>query len=418
MKHKNILLALAILFSLSLNAAAQLGVKTRTFKKEEFNASIKNQVEPNVMGYQYVLIKDGKIAAEGAGGKARTGTDGDMDMTPSTPQNIGSLMKFMSGTALINLFEKPAAKTDSDYKKNNLQANLNRVVWGEFPKVWLGLIPSPFEKGITQRRITFRRLLQHRSGFDETWKKTKTDGTFPSQLKNQFNPDLFGTRLYTNLNFTLVSYLLPLVEYHNLNYDLDIETNGMSMTDGDKLVRDKLGKRMDAMMRERIWNKMSPKFNATCDPKKEINNTAAFGYASKQAKGGGEFYSMMETIGHCVAVGGYFTSARDFANYVAHFSQTDLIVSQAGRDAMYNDQMPADDRLIWTKATANTWISDNFKMPRVAWSNGVAGGVRTVLLRLPDNYYLVLFATSPELDVNDLFNVGVSAFKEGMKHNF
>ncbi|HEX8247510.1 MAG TPA: serine hydrolase [Pyrinomonadaceae bacterium] len=420
MKHGKFLLAFAIMFSSIINASGQVkvGAKVNTFKKELFNAAIKNQVEPKVMGYQYVLIKDGKIAAEGAGGKARTGSDGNMDMTPSTPQNVGSLIKFMSGTAMINLFEKPAAKTDSDYKKNGLQANLDRVVWAEFPKVWLGVIPGPYEKGVTQRRITFRHLLQHQSGFDEEWKGPKTDGTFPSQLKNQFNADLFGTRKYANVNFTLASYLLPLLESHNLNYDLDIETNGLSMTEGDKLVRDKLGLRMDALMRERIWNKMSPKFNATCDPKNVVKNTAAYGYPSKQAKGGGEFYSMKETIGHCVAVGGYYTSARDFANYVAHFSQTDLVVTEAGRNAMFNDKTPKDDQLVWSSATYNKWISDNFKMPLVAWSDGAAGGVRTVLLRLPDNYYLVLFATSPEINSGGLFNVGVSAFQEGMKHNF
>jgi hypothetical protein len=117
-------------------------------------------------------------------------------------------------------------------------------------------------------------------------------------------------------------------------------------------------------------------------------------------------------------VGGYFISARDFANYVAHFSQTDLIVTQAGRDAMYKGGMPSDDRLVWTKATTNNWINTNFKMSRVAWSNGIAGGVRTVLLRLPENHYLILFTTSPELSVDDLFNIGTLAFKEGMKHNF
>jgi CubicO group peptidase (beta-lactamase class C family) len=418
MKYKNFLLASAILFSLALNGSAQLTGKVNTFKKAPFDAAIEDLVKPNVMGYQYVLIKDGKVLTDGAGGKARTGTDGDLDMTPSTPQNIGSLAKFLSGTTMINLFEKPAAKADSEYKKRGLQGSLDMPIWGEFPKVWLNVIPGPFDKGITQRMIKFRQLLQHRSGFDEDWKATKTDGTFPSQLKNQFNPDLYGKRKYANVNFTLGSYLLPLIEYHNLNYDLDIDTNGMSQTDADKLVRDRLGKRMDALMRERIWNKMSPKFSATCDPKKDVKNTGAFGYPNKQAKGGGEFYSMMETIGHCVAVGGYFISARDFANYVAHFSQTDLIVTQAGRDAMYKDGMPSDDRLVWTKATTNNWINTNFKMSRVAWSNGIAGGVRTVLLRLPENHYLILFTTSPELSVDDLFNIGTLAFKEGMKHNF
>jgi hypothetical protein len=332
-------------------------------------------------------------------------------------------MKFLSGTAMINLFEKPNAKTDPNYKGNTLQQNLDRKIWTEFPKVWHNQIPVSntqglAQQGITQRMITFRQLLQHRSGFDETWKKTKTDGTLLSQLKNQFNPDLYDKRKYANVNFTLGGYLLPLIESHNLNEDLDKETKGMSAIDADKQMRDKLGNRMDALMRERIWNKMSPKFNATCDPNKDVKNTAAYAYPNKESKGGGEFFSAMESYGHCVGVGGYFTSARDLANYVAHFSKTDLIVTQAGRDAMFKDGMTSNDRLVWTEATTDPWINTNFKMTRVAWSNGIAGNSKSVLLRLPDDYYLVLFVNSGELSVGELFTVGTLAFKEGMKHNF
>ncbi len=410
--------ALTLLFSLIVNISGQRTITSRTMEKKLFKSTLENLVAPNVMGYQFVLIKDGKLVTEGAGGKARTGTDGNLDMTTSTPQNIGSLTKFLSGTAMINLFEKPAAKTDPHFKKRSLKGNLEIPVWGEFPKVWLDVIPGPYDKGPQQRNITYRKLLQHRSGFDEDFKTTKKITEFLVALDQEFNPALFDTRKYANANFTLGGYLLPLIEYHNLNYDLDIETNKKSPVDADKIVRDKLGKRMDALMRERIWNKMSPKFIATCDPNKDVKNTGAYGYPNKQAKGGGIFNSMMETNGHCVGSGGYFTSARDFANYVAHFSQTDLIVTQAGRDEMYKEGMPADERIVWTVATAEDWIKANFNQSRVAWSNGISDGNRTVLLQLPDNYYLILFTTSPELGVGDLYNVGITAFKEGMKHNF
>ncbi len=80
--------------------------------------------------------------------------------------------------------------------------------------------------------------------------------------------------------------------------------------------------------------------------------------------------------------------------------------------------MPADDQLVWTATTTDDWIKTNFKMSRVAWSNGIAGSSKTVLLRLPDDYYLVLFINSSELSVGDLFKIGTLAFKEGMKHNF
>ena len=418
MRKIKIIFALTLLLSLIININGQRTVTTKTLKKDLFKSMIENMVAPSVMGYQFVLIKDGKIVAEGADGKARTGTDGDLEMTTSTPQNIGSLAKFLAGTAMINLFEKPAAKADRDYKKNGLQGNLNRPVWGEFPKVWLDAIPGPNILGNTQRKITYRQLLQHRSGFDEDWKSMKKLNNFLSMLTGEFNYTLYNKRKYANMNFTLGGYLLPLVEYHNLNFDLDIETGKLDATDADKIVRDRLGKRMDALMRERLWNKMSPKFNITCDAKKDVKNTGAYGYKSKQEKGGGMFDSMIEQNGHCVGSGGYFTSARDFANYVAHFSATDLIVTDAGRDAMYKEGMPADERIVWTGATQDDWIAANFKQSRVAWSNGASDGNRTVLLQLPDNYYLILFTTSPELSVGDLFKIGTLAFKEGMKHNF
>lgn len=418
MKYAKFIITLTCLFSLTIGVSAQKTTKNITFKKDMFDAAIVNLVEPNVMAYQYVLIKDGKIVAEGAGGQARTGTDGNLKMTTSTPQNIGSLAKFLTGTAMINLFEKPAAKTDSEYEKNGLKANLDRVVWGEYPKVWLNVIPGPFEKGPQERNITFRQLLQHRSGFDEDFKQTKNLNGFLEQLDQQFNPAIYNQRSYANMNFTLGGYLLPLIERHNLNFDLDIATAKMSAAQADKYVRDNLGWRMDALMRERIWNKMSPKLNASCDAKKDYKNTGAYGYPNKQAKGGGLFDSMIEQNGHCVGSGGYFMSARDFANYVAHFSQTDLIVTKDGRDAMYREGMPANDRIVWTGATEDDFIKANFKQSRVAWSNGVSDGNRTVLLQLPDNYYLILFTTSPELTVGNLFNIGTLAFKEGMKHNF
>lgn len=337
MKYAKFLLASAILFSFVFNGNAQIGgkaTKTNTFKKQPFDAAITNLVKPNVMAYQYVLIKDGKVVTEGADGQARTGTDGNLKMTTSTPQNIGSLAKFLAGTAMVGMFEKPMPKTDAEYKKRGLKGSLNMPVWGEFPKVWLGFIPGSNVKSPQQRNITFRQLLQHRSGFDQDWKDNNNLSTFPLMLEKGFNPAIYNVRKYANMNFTLGGYLLPLIERHNLNYDLDIATNGMSPADADKYVRDSLGARMDSLMRERIWNKMSPKFNASCDAPKDYKTTGAYGYTSKNDKGGGAFDSMIAKNGHCVGSGGYFTSARDFANYVAHFSQTDLIVSQAGRDEM------------------------------------------------------------------------------------
>src|SRR4030095_3365618 len=107
--------AIFILIALSTSwAAAQVprgpqGVKANTINlnKAAFDQSLSNAVGPKVMGYQYVLIKDGRLVTEKAGGLAQSSKDGALNMTTRTPLNIGSLQKFVTGTALLNLMEHP-----------------------------------------------------------------------------------------------------------------------------------------------------------------------------------------------------------------------------------------------------------------------------------------------------------------------
>ena len=109
MKRTNIftffiaMILLAGLASAQVQPSTNGTVTTMTFNPTAFNRSLQTAVGPNVMGYQYVLIRNGAIVTERAGGKAHTGLDGELPMTTSTPTNIGSLAKFLSGTAMLSL---------------------------------------------------------------------------------------------------------------------------------------------------------------------------------------------------------------------------------------------------------------------------------------------------------------------------
>ncbi len=209
-----------------------------------------------------------------------------------------------------------------------------------------------------------------------------------------------------------------MIETHNLNTELDLVTGNYPTNTGDEIVRNELGSRMDKLLTERFFNKMQPKINPSCDAKNELKNTAAYGYDSK-TDSKGIITSQIEKKGHCSGEGGYYMSARDFANYVAHFSASNLIVTKAGRDMMFNDSMKnTDDRIVWTSATSDSWMNAKFKMPFVASSNGITDGTKTVLIRLPQNHYLVIFSNSNDLNTGQLYNAGVAAFKAGMAHNF
>lgn len=402
--------------------AQNYGTKNISFNKNNFEQSLVTALAPTTVGYQFVLIKNGKLVSERFGGKARRGNDGNLNMTATTPINIGSLFKFISGTAMLNLMEKPSANMGSTYKNVGFEQRLDKPIWGEFPKVWLNVIPKPGVPGPTQRSIKFRQLLQHRSGFDDDWNKNQKGGRpFLAYLEQGFTPSQYNFREYANMNFVAVGHLIPLLEQHNLNTNLDIETSGWSESQADEYARKETGKKMDQLMRERIWTKMTPKFNPSCDPKTTMKNTAAYGYSSP-TDNAGVLTSSIEQRGYCGGEGGYYMSARDFANYVAHFSYSNLIVSKTVRDKMYNDTMKADDRLVWAGANSDSWMNQNFDMPRVAWSNGATNGTRTVLLRLPESYYLIIFSNTRDdskgWSPGQLYNFGIAAFKAGMQHNF
>ena len=72
----------------------ELQTKQITLNKTAFNQSLSGAVGPKVMGYQYVLIKDGQLVTEKAGDVAQTSKDnGPLQMTTKTPINLGSLPK-------------------------------------------------------------------------------------------------------------------------------------------------------------------------------------------------------------------------------------------------------------------------------------------------------------------------------------
>ncbi|MGE3466326.1 MAG: serine hydrolase domain-containing protein, partial [Pyrinomonadaceae bacterium] len=429
MRSIRILTAAALLLSFTTVSFGQLGLSTKriTFKKEVFEQNLSAALAPQTRGYQYVLIKDGRIVSEKADGLARVAGDGKanapaMTMKPTTPINIGSLFKFISGTAMLNIMETPPQRMGLNYKKKNFDGRLNTPMWGELPKVWLDEIPKPGEPGPTQRNITFRQLLQHRSGFDDQWNASQKGGRdFLEYLSDGFLASQHNQREYSNMNFVMVGYMIPLLERHHLNYAVDEANSGKSKVLANANARLMIGGEMDKIVRTYVTNKFAPKMNMSCNATKDYASSAAYGYSS-MSDTTGVISSSIDTKGHCGGEGGYYMSARDFANYIAHFSASNKVVSKTVRDKMFNESMNPNDRLVWAAATGDNWMNTNFGMPNVAWSNGGTNGTRTVLLRLPQNYYLMVFSNMRNdgagQGTSQLYNLGLAAFKAGMQHNF
>jgi CubicO group peptidase (beta-lactamase class C family) len=414
MKSKNTftsIIAIILLAGISIAQVPRVGgITTMSFNKASFDQSLQNAVGPNVIGYQYVLIKNGQVVSEKAGGVAQNAADGTLAMTTSTPTNIGSVAKFLSGTAMIGLMEKPAGQSTWDAGAS-LQQKLNRPFLTMVPNVW----KTGARPGV--ENVSIRQLLQHRSGFDDAKASNRNVLGFLKDADG-FLQSQYNQREYSNINFVLNGYLLPMYATPGLKDTMNTYVNSQSLNQaaGDAFVRQAAGTAMHNLMKARIWEKMTPKIQPNCNGSSITN--AAYSYNSRNDTAKGSITSIMETQGHCGGHGGYFMSARALAAYLAHFSATDLIVSAAGRNAMYNESMSPNDRLVWSSSTPNSWLGSRFAMPNVIWSNGIAGGYRSVIVRLPQNYYLVLLTNSPDMSVSQLQASGVNAFIAGMQDNF
>lgn len=396
-------------------ASAQIGGVTTppiTFDKPAFETSMTTGLDGNVMGWQYVLVKKGLVVSEDAGGLAQNNADGSLPMTVNTPTNIGSLAKFMSGTAMLGLMQKPHGPAQYD---NGLTLNqkLNRKIATVMPNAWT----DDMMFGVNN--ISFRQMLSHRTGFDTDKDDNRTvlgylkdaDGFLLSQ---------YDDREYANINYVLNGYLLNAYSTSSFkqSWNNAQATYGWTNEQTDGMYRQAMGTGMHNLMKTRIWDKMTPKIYPNCDAANTLQNSAAYGYASATDAAPGQLTSSIDNQGHCGGHGGYYLSSRALANYVAHFAASDLIVNQEARDLMHTDDMAPEDRLVWSFNRSSAYFGTNFNMPNVAWSNGVTGGWRSVIIKFPMDYYLIAVTNSPDISADGLRAVGFSAFRAATEHNF
>lgn len=97
----------------------------------------------NTVGYAFAITEDGRLAATGAGGKARI--DKNLAFTANTRMDIASATKNISAAALLKLVEKRGVTLDT--------------------KLW-GYLPLDLRANMDEswKSLTIKHILGHRSG--------------------------------------------------------------------------------------------------------------------------------------------------------------------------------------------------------------------------------------------------------------
>jgi len=153
---------------------AKIGGNLIKFDKAKYDAEVKKRLDGNAKGYQVILLKNGQIVSGMAGGKARNQSDGLADMTVNTPANIGSTAKFFGGTALLHEFQQKPSPIGG-----GMESWLSEKIYKYFPFVWQKNMHASI------KQITFRDLLQHKSGFIQSDKDAKVYFDLSRQRREQ-----------------------------------------------------------------------------------------------------------------------------------------------------------------------------------------------------------------------------------------
>ena len=393
------------------SAGAVKDVPAFAFDKAAYEARVKKAFENDVMGYQSVLIKNGQVVAQSAGGLARNAADGNVKMSTSMPANIGSTIKFTGGVTLLALFQSK----DKTINPKGLTVDqwLDLPIAPYFPALW--------QKGMDAsiKGITFRQVLRHKSGFRGLAAADlgpDGDKRFYDYLEKGVLPANVNVRSYQNANFSLLTYLIPMIAHPALLAQVDQDAaKGKWQAEGVEIHK-RIADEWEKLMHAQSYGKITPAIHPSCNPKVEYAKAGkswAPDYASKNDTKAGATRDSRETNGYCQAQGGWYITARELAAFVANFSATDLLVTGATRDQMYDDDK-ADDRLVWSFTIGDKLIDSKFHIQRLAYQGGDHGGAHATILMLPGGYYAVGIINS-----NDINSYGVTSrllrgFKTGI----
>lgn len=371
-----------------------------TYNRAAFEARAKKAFEKDVMGYQAILLKNGQIVGEIAGGKARNAADGVVGMTTSTPANIGSTIKFTGGVTLLQLFESKDPVINP--KGLTVDQWLDSPIWPFLPAVWQQNMDASI------KLIKFRHLLQHKSGF----RGLAAADMGPDGDKRMFDYLNKGikaadmTRDYENANFSLITYLVPMIAYPFFLDTVNKEAAEKKWNPEGQEIHQRIALAWEAYIKGMVYSRLTPPIDPSCNPTVDYpkeNRNWAPDYTSKNDTAKGATRDSRVNNGYCQAQGGWYITGRELAAFVANFRATSKLVSTATRDKMFDDDT-SNDRMVWSFTIEDDFIDSKFNWRNMPYMGGDHGGAHATILMLPGDYYAVGIINS-----NDFSSYGVTA---------
>ncbi|HEY0741679.1 MAG TPA: serine hydrolase [Chryseosolibacter sp.] len=267
------------------------------------------------IGWAYVINKDGQYYSSDAFGKARTAADpAAIDFSENKTLNVASVSKFFTAIAVMQLLEE-----------RNLSLNAFVSPWlppsfiqGAGPGIVNGNTPG----------LTFRDLLTHKSGLQSV------NTNFPGTLCYTCMDNVIATgatgdksqRNYLNVNFSLFRVIIPAL-WRGLPGGPPANEE---LTDANTQAR-----YLEYMQK----NVFTPSGVSSADCIGESPSVATIYYNANDVNATGMPYGDWTAL---AGGGGYYLSAIEIAKVLAHFENTETLVSNETRTLMRENRIGFD----------------------------------------------------------------------------
>lgn len=269
---------------------------------DAMEASLRADLENNVVGFAYTISKDGVGVRADGWGDARRGTDGNMAMTEHVPINVASVSKTVTAVATLQLLEKNGMSVD------------------DLIAPWL---PPAWTQGPGVAGLTFRHLLSHRTGWNQMFQAMSE--TEQASWGNDWNGIAYvvengatpnAAYSYKNANYAVLRMIIPALW----------DASGLAPFVIDPLTELNYGWYFVGYLQDTIFEPAGV-MDAGCWDL--LDDTAAHAYDFTQPLLAGQPYE--DTIYHCGGHANLLLSAADLGAFMAHIRYDDAVLSPANR---------------------------------------------------------------------------------------
>lgn len=284
-----------------------------TFDPGVMEAKIRAYYQGRVVGFAYAINHDQLLARSGAWGMARRSIDGGQPMTVQTRFQVASVSKAVNAIYFFSVLRRVQTKKGPDY------VGLDSPVSPWLPPSW---IQGPGFMG--PNGVTFRQLLAHTSGLRQIWDGLDKDARKPwgndwDGLKYvvSLGAKPGFPRAYKNANSALFRILIPRL----------LRVSGVGSL--VEITKDTAGPAYVAYLNQYLFAPLGIAW-VDCQVRRDGNYAMFYDYDGPRLAGFFSGWGEQDCGGHA----GLQLSVMELAKLLAYVRYTDLILDDAGRQAM------------------------------------------------------------------------------------